>query len=128
MNKAGKIKIRNNKIIFVYHELEKPESKSYYRHGFIDFETVPVFNELAYENAMKEYEASRRETKVKNEYIIITFPIGFLSGDECIYLWIEEHIDLGDLFKSNKLCFTIKNNQSCEAEVKNGVTTITKIL
>ncbi len=63
--KTGHIRI-TGKVYFEYYELEKPDKKDYYRHGFIDFETVPIFQELAYNKAMEEYEASKRLVEVSN--------------------------------------------------------------
>jgi len=111
MTKQGHIEIMDNEVIFVYHELPEPERNNYYGHGLIDFETVPVFKELAYNKAMKEYEASKRSVKVSNVRQI-KWLYFFYFGNKVIM-----HPD-----------YEVKHNQPCEAEIENDKAKITKII
>jgi len=117
----GKIRIKD-KVYFEPEGLEKPKERDYYKHVFIDFETVPVFKELVYNKAMKEYEASKQLVEVSNygeKYICpqcgdfpdIIYPKEQRSWcHKCVVSW-----------------FYVTNNQSCKAEV-NGTATIIELL
>lgn len=103
MNHLGYISIQGNKIIFVYHELPEPDAFNY------------TFKErsMNYHKDCKEYEASRREVKVENDFFILKiFPS---------LLWIKSKKNRG---KPN----VFKHNQPCKAKVTDGKATIVKIL
>ena len=102
MNHPGHIEIKDNEVIFVYHELEEPRIEDY-EYGSNKFVTED------YSHHLKEYLASKRSVKVENDYII--------DWRKNIYIIIG---DSGEI--------VIKNNQPCEAEVENGKAIITKIL
>jgi len=117
MTKQGYIELTPNEVIFVYHELPEPERNNYYGHGFVDFETVPVFNELAYYIIVQEYEASKRSVKVSN---VVEHLIPCLDRKD-----IYRYYDV--IFGKNNF-EQIKDKQVCMAEIENNKAKITKIL
>ena len=109
MTKPGHIKIKNNEIIFVYHELEKPQlTKEDYFEPDKNYQISKEYNKK-----LKEYEASKREAKVSN-VILKNINMGF---------WIENSLKV-----MVGIEIELKHNQPCEAEIENGIATITKIL
>jgi len=86
--------ISNIPIVFAY-ELPKPEPNNYYGHGFMDFETMPVFDELSYDKAIKKYESSRQEWEVINIHKDDIFKSG------CCYVSFEEALE--SLYKNQQV-------------------------
>ena len=103
----GKIVLKENKVKFEYHELEKPDKTSFY---------VPVYGhrEKAFEMAMKKHETLKRIIKVSNAYKVKLNTFGYK---------VHRLLDKSD----NIINVTLKDKQSCEAEVENNVATIIKI-
>lgn len=102
MKKLGHIKI-TEKVKFVYHELEKPDTLVYEQTK--DF----YFDNAYYKEVIKAYEASKKTVEVSNYNQINRL---FLK---------TAHIDI------NKHLKTISDNQPCEAEVTDKAL-ITKLL
>lgn len=106
MKYLGYTEIRDNKVIFVYYELEKPNPFN----GF--YEVKPLKNSAKlgrFDEAMKEYEASKRSIKVSNE------------------LWSENNKDISGITVQGKV-EQIKHNQLCEARVGKEIATIIRML
>ncbi|MBA7500889.1 hypothetical protein ES704_03651 [subsurface metagenome] len=103
MIKPGHIEIRDNKIIFVYHELPKLDESLYdEKFGFED----------AYYEDLDKYQASKREVETSNV-------INVSLNDCCKWkVYIEGKYPAS----------IIINNQPCEAEVTDNKAIITKIL
>lgn len=106
MLRLGHIELRDSGVIFVYHELEKPQQNKYYSWGVKNGRASPIFDELTYDKALKEYNASRREAVVEN------------AAETLKNNW--------KVFTDNGV-WTIWNSLKCEAEV-NGKAEIIKIL
>jgi len=113
MNHLGHIEIRD-KIIFVYYEKKKPIELNYWGYGK---DRGGKFYKLRYEKALKEYQASRREVEVEN---VIEHLIPYLNQKK-VYKYYDVIFDRNNFEQ-------IKDNQPCEAEVKNDKATIVKIL
>lgn len=103
MTKLGHIEIKDNKIIFVYHEMPEPKKLT---------NTTSFISARRYVLAMKEYKASKRSVEVGNE-------IEHISGNNA-YIWVK--------FNIGSSLFSFKNNQPCEARIENNSVTITKII
>lgn len=113
MKYFGHIEIKDNKIIFVYHEKEFPNAlgKDYNSAYDEKLGGFKIFNYKKFNRDWEEYEASKREIKVNNA----KKKYSYLSGK---YYYI----------RSPGTGITLINNQSYEAEVKENLATITKIL
>lgn len=113
MIKLGHIEIKDDKVIFVYHEIWKPYRADYYEYS--DYEKGEVyFNTKSYNRDLKEYEASKREVEVEN----------IIWGELC-KCWIFNCENPLDELEGG---IEAVHNQPCEAEVTNGKATIIKIL
>lgn len=115
--KTGKIKIKDNEIVFVYFELPEPKWIDY---NDIGFSLEQKALKGTYNQAMKEYEASKREVEVENIIVVTDKKSKFL---------LKCYVNENDMrFKSKFFVGEfIKHNQPCEAEV-NGKAMITKII
>lgn len=113
MKHLGHIRIKDNKVIFVYRELPVPRKDAYQiqQVGVVAGNIVETesFRERDFLEAMKEYNASKREVEVSNA------EEPFCGYESCTYL------------KIGKVKYVIKDNQPCEAEI-NGKAKIIKIL
>lgn len=108
MKHLGHIEIRDNKVIFVYYELEKPDIDWYIVNSAC-FNRVDDF----YKQAMGEYEASKREVEIENAS--------------------KSSFGYANIFLKDKNSFypkiiSVGNNQLCETKIKNNKTIIIKIL
>jgi len=109
MTKPGHIEIRDNEIVFVYHELEKPDEITLLnlieKYEGDEFKATNIYLEK-----VEKYEASKREAGVEN-----------VSWEKFDLVWGFVSTDL-------ELSGTIvKHNQSCEAKVTDGKAIIIKI-
>ncbi|MBA7627105.1 hypothetical protein ES703_34567 [subsurface metagenome] len=106
MTKPGHIKIKDNKIIFVYHELDKPNEDHYFEgRNYVKKTNITL------DEAMKEYEASKRSVKMGNIDSVFHG-----DGGSFCYIIID------------KIKYSFKHNQSCEAEITGNKAMITKII
>ena len=118
--KIGYIQIKDNKVVFIYHKLEKPDPNSTH---YFDYATPELC--IEFKIAMKEYEASKREVEVDNVTTIYEWPNEIDNpNDDKIFGYA---FDLPKPDKQGNTAKMIKHNQPCEAEV-NGKAVITKIL
>lgn len=102
---SGNIKIEDNKIIFVYHELSKPRfNPNIYKFGNEHDEII--------KKEWEEHLASKREAKVSN----------------VLYYDKKGEIEIAISFEKREKPIFVKHNQPCEAEVEDGKAMITKIL
>jgi len=109
MNYLGYIEIKDNKVIFVYHELSKPDC------GFNQITGVDLLHKrdiLKWNKAMEEYKASKQEAEVGN-----------IIHDKYEPLYEIEYFNSPYLFTKEDL-----HNQPCEAEITKNKAIITKIL
>lgn len=97
--KTGYIEITDNKVKFVFHELEKPKRENYYD-GNVSFGNY-------YHKAMESYKASKRTVKVSNAFYKPEIGKAFI------------------VFPHANIKFT--NKQKCKAEV-NGKATIIELI
>ena len=110
--KSGHIEIEDNKVIFVYHELEKPTGNFYNDNWIFDNKELARIIVKQFSKEVKEYEASKQEAEVGNDFLTLKILPSIL--------WLRS--------KSGK-CRPdfFKQNQPCEAEIENGIALITKI-
>ena len=102
MIKPGHIEI-TDKVYFVFHELEKPDSYTYERARDFNFDCS------YYQNEIKEYEASKRTVEVSNVFWS-KLSLEWLYGRKIKGTWENGP----------------KNNQLCQAEV-NGTAKIIEL-
>ena len=102
MKKSGHIKLEDNKVIFVYHELIDPESLEFFHDR----------NKRIQKFMLEEYEASKREVEVGNKFVLSEVKPNAICID------IENSWTLKHLL----------NNQFCEAEVIDNNAKILKLL
>jgi len=115
MKHLGCIHIENNKVIFVFHELEKP-----------NYKREDILGEKWYIGAIQEYQASKREVEVKNVMTVYDWPDEIYNpNDDKIYGY---YFTLDKPNKEGNTAIGIEHNQPCEAEVTDNKATITKIL
>jgi len=117
MTKQGCIKITDEEIRFVYHELEKPDwGILMYSIRKSGGEEEPE-GKMRYEKLIKEYEASKRSVKASNVYY------QEINSDQ---MSKKDLIEIG--YGLSKGLIEIKNNQPCKAKVENGIALITKVI
>ena len=119
MIKLGHIEIKDNKVIFVYYLMEKPNPDDY-------FAGTHLFRKRSLEGDTEEYQASKREVEVNNVTIIYEWPDKIENpNDDKIYGYC---IDLPKPDEKGNTAKMIKHNQPCKATIENNKATILKIL
>jgi len=113
MTKQGYIELTPNEVIFVYHELPKPDwDILMYSIRESGGEEEPE-GKIRYERLVEEYEASKREVKIEN-------------ASKPLYGYAN--IFVKDKNSSFPKTINVGNNRYCKAEIENNKALITKIL
>lgn len=102
MKQTGHIEIKDNKVVFVYYELKKPDLDDYTKDS--------TWGYAEYNEDLDKYQASKREVEISN---------------------VTKHADpyekVSFFFRSPEI-IALKNNQPCEAEVTDNKATIIELL
>ena len=103
-----------DKVNFVYHELPKPLLEAFKLNLTIGGK-VAEFKQRDWEYAMEAYEASKRTVEVSNKT---------RAAKNSLRYWLLLPHKAGKI----EIWDIVKNNQPCEAEVKNNKATIIELI